>query len=198
GGAGSAGAVEALGAAVGAVAGRAPLSEVEARMRSLEAELADAATELRHAHEHLEDDPARLAVVRDRRQLLAGLRRKYGDTLADVIAFAEAARSRRAELESHEERVAALEAEREGARAALAAAEGAIGASRRAAAPRLARAVEANLHDLALPRARLEVMVGSTDPGDEVTFLLGANPGEPALPLAKVASGGELSRAMLA
>jgi DNA repair protein RecN (Recombination protein N) len=195
---GTAGAVEALGLAVDAVAGRGPLSEVEARLRSLEAELADVATELRRAHEHLEDDPARLAVVRDRRQLLAGLRRKYGDTLADVIAFAEAARSRRAELESHEERVTALEAEREGARAALAAAEGAVGAARRAAAPRLARAVQGNLRDLALPRARLEVMVGSTDPGDEVTFLLGANPGEPALPLAKVASGGELSRAMLA
>ena len=195
---GTAGAVEALGVAVDAVAGRAPLADVEARLRSLEAELADAATELRHAHEQLEDDPARLAIVRDRRQLLVGLRRKYGDTLADVITFAEAARSRRTELESHEERVAALEAERADAEAALAAAEGAVGASRRAAAPRLARAVEANLHDLALPRARLEVMVGSTDPGDDVTFLLGANPGEPALPLAKVASGGELSRAMLA
>jgi DNA repair protein RecN (Recombination protein N) len=195
---GAAGAVETLGAAVDAVAGRGPLAEVEARLRSLEAELADVATELRQAHEHLEDDPARLAVVRERRQLLAGLRRKYGDTLADVITFAEAARARRAELESHEERVAALEAERERAGQALVASEGAVGAARRAAAPRLARAVEANLHDLALPRARLEVMVGSTDPGDEVTFLLGANPGEPALPLAKVASGGELSRAMLA
>ncbi len=195
---GTAGAVEALGVAVDAVAGRVPLADVEIRLRSLEAELADVATELRQAHEHLEDDPARLAVVRDRRQLLAGLRRKYGDTLADVIAFAESARSRRAELESHEERVAALESERDGARAALAAAERAVGASRRAAAPRLARAVQNNLRDLALPRARLEVMVGATDPGDEVTFLLGANPGEPALPLAKVASGGELSRAMLA
>ncbi|HEY1635031.1 MAG TPA: DNA repair protein RecN [Acidimicrobiales bacterium] len=195
---GAAGAVESLGAAVDAVAGRGPLAEVEARLRSLEAELADVATELRQAHEHLEDDPARLAVVRERRQLLAGLRRKYGDTLADVIAFGESARARRAELESHEERVAALEAERERAGQALVESEGAVGAARRAAAPRLARAVEANLHDLALPRARLEVMVGSTDPGDEVTFLLGANPGEPALPLAKVASGGELSRAMLA
>src|SRR5206468_1503894 len=85
--AGGAGAVEALGTAVGALAGRVPLAEVETRLRSLEAELADAATELRQVHELLEDDPARLAVVRDRRQLLAGLRRKYGDTLADVLAF---------------------------------------------------------------------------------------------------------------
>jgi DNA repair protein RecN (Recombination protein N) len=192
------GAVEALGAAVDAVAGRAPLADIETRLRSLEAELADAASELRQAHEKLEDDPERLAVVRERRQVLAGLRRKYGDTLTDVIAFAEAARSRRAELESHEDRVALLEADRERATADLAAAEAAVGAARRDAAPRLARAVQANLRELAMPRAHLHVEVGSTDPGDDVTFMLGANPGEPTLPLAKVASGGELSRAMLA
>jgi DNA repair protein RecN (Recombination protein N) len=192
------GAVEALGAAVDAVAGRAPLADIETRLRSLEAELADAASELRQSHEKLEDDPERLAVVRERRQVLAGLRRKYGDTLTDVIAFAEAARSRRAELESHEDRVALLEADRERATADLAAAEAAVGAARRDAAPRLARAVQANLRELAMPRAHLHVEVGSTDPGDDVTFMLGANPGEPTLPLAKVASGGELSRAMLA
>jgi DNA repair protein RecN (Recombination protein N) len=192
------GAVEALGTAVDAVAARAPLADIETRLRSLEAELADAASELRQAHEQLEDDPERLAAVRDRRQVLAGLRRKYGDTLGDVIAFAQSARARRGELESHEERVAALEADREGATAALAAAEAAVGAGRRDAAPRLARAVQDNLRELAMPRAHLHVEVGSTDPGDDVTFMLGANPGEPALPLAKVASGGELSRAMLA
>lgn len=194
----SAGAVEALGSAVGALAGRAPLAELETRLRSLEAELADAASDLRKLHEELEDDPARLAAVRDRRQLLAGLRRKYGDTLADVLVFAEAARARRVELESHEERVASLEAERERAVSALAAAEAGLGGARRDAAPRLAQAIEANLRELALSRARLEVVVGSADPGDDVTFLLGANPGEPALPLTKVASGGELSRTMLA
>jgi DNA repair protein RecN (Recombination protein N) len=195
---GARGAVEALGAAVGALAGRPPLAGLETRLRSLEAELGDAASDLRTAHEQLEDDPARLAEVRERRQLLATLRRKYGDTLTEVLAFAEAARVRRAELESHEERVASLEAERKRAVAALASAEAAVGSARRVAAPRLAHAVEANLRELALPRARIEIAVGDTDPGDEVTILLGANPGEPALPLAKVASGGELSRTMLA
>jgi DNA repair protein RecN (Recombination protein N) len=58
--------------------------------------------------------------------------------------------------------------------------------------------VQSRLRSLALPRARLEVTVGPDDPGDDVTFLLGANPGEPLLPLGKVASGGELARAMLA
>jgi DNA repair protein RecN (Recombination protein N) len=194
----AAGAIEAVGEAVGAVAGRPPLAEIEGRLRAVEAELVDAASGLRHAQEQMDDDPERLAAVRARRQLLADLRRKYGDTLAEVMAFAETARQRRAELESHESRVAALEAERESGRADLAAAQQAVGAARRSAAPALARAVEANLRRLAMPKARLEVVVGAEDPGEEVSFLLGANAGEPALPLAKVASGGELSRAMLA
>ncbi len=58
--------------------------------------------------------------------------------------------------------------------------------------------MQTNLRELAMPRAHVQVAVGGTDPGDDVTFMLGANPGEPALPLTKVASGGELSRAMLA
>ena len=62
----------------------------------------------------------------------------------------------------------------------------------------MAGAVEANLRELAMPRAVVELAVGDEDPGDDVSFLLGANPGERTLPLAKVASGGELARAMLA
>ena len=73
-----------------------------------------------------------------------------------------------------------------------------VGRARRRGAPDLARAVEQRLQTLAMPRARLEVTVGEADPGDDVSFLLGANPGEAVLPLAKVASGGELARAMLA
>ena len=72
-----------------------------------------------------------------------------------------------------------------------------IGRARRAAAPRLAEEVEANLRTLALPKARLQVDVGP-DPGHDVRFQLAANPGGPLLPLRKVASGGELARTMLA
>ncbi len=74
-------------------------------------------------------------------------------------------------------------------------------AARRAAAPRLAAAVEEKLHQLAMPNAAIAVEVGRSDddhPGDEVRFLLSANPGSPLLPLNRVASGGELARAMLA
>ena len=93
---------------------------------------------------------------------------------------------------------AALEAERVAARAEVEAQERVVAAARRAAAPQLAAAVEAHLPELALPKARLDVEVGPATPGDDVAFLLAANPGSPSLPLAKVASGGELARAMLA
>jgi DNA repair protein RecN (Recombination protein N) len=148
--------------------------------------------------ENLEDDPDRLAEIGTRRQLLGELRRKYGATLAEVIAFREETRARVAELGSHDARAAALDRERTEAEAELAAAELELWEARRAAAPGLATAVEAELQELAMPRARFVVEVAPEPPGDTVTWMLGANPGEPVLPLAKVASGGELARTMLA
>src|SRR5690606_21093056 len=143
-------------------------------------------------------DPERLEVIRTRRQLLHDLRRKYGETLAEVLAYQAEAEARLAELEHHDQRAAELdaalaEAKRREATAAAAVAE----ARRRATAP-LAAAVQEHLASLAMPRARLEVQVDGPDPGDEVSILLAANPGSPPLPLTKVASGGELARTMLA
>ncbi len=192
------GAIDLVGEAVEALAHHPALSEHEARLRSVAAELNDATTELRLAAERFEEDPERLVAVRERRQLLRGLVRKHGDHLADVLAFATATRARIAELESGDEVRAALEAERAARAAELAAAEEAVGDQRRAAAPALAREVEAHLHELALGAARIEVNLPAAGIADEVELLLGANPGEPALPLAKVASGGELARSMLA
>ena len=192
------GAVDAVGAAVAACAGRRPFAGAESRLRGLAAELADAAADLRAAVEGVVVDPDRLDEVRARRQLLRELCRKYGEGLSDVIAYREQARARLAELEGHDLRVAALETERAEARAEEATAAAVVGRARRQAAPALAAAVEQHLRSLAMPGARLEVTVGDEDPGDDVTFLLSANPGEEALPLAKVASGGELARCMLA
>lgn len=197
GGYGDDGASGALAVALGASAGHPPLAEVRERLRGVQAELDDLAGEVRRLADALEDDPDRLAEVRARRQLLRELRRKYGDSLEEVIAFAEGARRQLAELESHEATLAELEAQRARGEAELAAAEAAVGRVRRAGAADFAKAVESQLQALAMARARFEVRVGD-GAGDEVTFLLGANPGEPALPLAKVASGGELARAMLA
>ena len=206
--AGDGGAGDSLAAAVGAVAGRGPLAVVERRMRDLAAEAADVATELRLAAEGLEDDPERLEAVRARRARLRELCRKYGDSLAEVVAFGARAAARLTELASSRERAEALAAERSAAAAAVAQAEAAVRAARTAAAPRLAAAVAARLGELAMDGARLEVAVGSRVPGDEgpgdegpgddVVFLLAANRGEAPLPLAKVASGGELARTMLA
>jgi DNA repair protein RecN (Recombination protein N) len=194
--------IDRLGDAVGLLGnpgpGPGPLVEHLERLRALSAELADVATELRLTAETLEDDPARLSWVRARRQLLRELRRKYGDQLGDVMAFAEQARTRLDELASSEVRAAALDRDRTEALAVLAQAEDSLGRARRAAAPRLAGAVEGQLRRLAMPRAAFEVEVGAGPAGEQVTWLLGANAGEPPLALTKVASGGELARTMLA
>jgi DNA repair protein RecN (Recombination protein N) len=194
---GEGGVTDGLAAAIAALADRPPFIEVAQRLRAALTEITEAAADGRAVGESIDDDPEALARVRARRQLLHELQRKYGDGLAEVVAFRDDARARFDELVSHEERAAALEAEGAAIDAEVARAEAAIGQARRAAAPRLAAAVQAGLHELAMPKARFEVVVGETDPGDEVTFLLGANPGEPSLPLTKVASGGELARTML-
>ena len=168
------------------------------RLVALGVELDDVVGELRTGLEALEEDPARLEEVRARRQLLHELRRKYGDTLADVMAYHAEADARLADLASHDERRARLETERAEALAAEAAAASAVGTVRRAAAPELGRAVQSHLGELAMGKAQVEVTVSEDPEGREVAFLLAANLGEPPLPMAKVASGGELARAMLA
>lgn len=191
------GALEPLGRAVSALAGRPAFAEWAVRLRAVQAELDDVAGDLRSVLEGWQDDPARLAEVQARRQHLADLRRKYGATLAEVVAYGEAAAAQLAELEGAAAAAEALEARRAGAREDVAREAAALAAVRRDAAPRLAAAVASRLRELAMPGARLEVAVGGAA-GEEVTFLLGANPGEPVQPLARVASGGELARAMLA
>ncbi|MCU1486465.1 MAG: recN [Actinomycetia bacterium] len=192
------GAADAVNIALAALTDRPAFTELAERLRSLAAELADAGAEARDLGEAVEEDPERLAEVQARRSLLRDLRRKYGETLADVLAFASDARARLAELESHDARAAALDAERSAAVAAVEAAAAVVAKARRKAAPKLAAEVEVRLRELAMPRAEVRVEVDGPGPADEVRFLLAANPGEATLPLAKVASGGELARAMLA
>ncbi len=195
---GDGGAADALGLALSALVGRPGLASFEPRLRSLQAEISDASGDLRDAGEALDENPERLAELRARRQLLRELQRKYGESLTDVMAFASSVEARLDELESHDERVTQLEAERTGVDKDIARAAASVSSQRRAAAPRLASAIEGHLQQLALERARFEIRVDGDDPGDAVVFLLAANPGEPALPLTKVASGGELARTMLA
>lgn len=177
------------------------LREVGDSLDSVVSQVDDVGTELRALLEAAEEDPGRLEEIRLRRQLFRDLRRKYGETLAEVSAFGREAATRLAELEGHAERVAQLSTLREEVVAELHEAQLAVGAIRRGKAAALALDVEKRLADLAMGSARVSVSVGDAagDPaGDNVVFLLAANPGSPALPLTKVASGGELARTMLA
>jgi DNA repair protein RecN (Recombination protein N) len=183
---------------IGAVGGRGPFAELEARLRSAAAEVTEAAHDLRDAAEGIADDPERLVAIRQRRQLLAELRRKYGDTLAQVLDERESIRRRLDELLGHDARAEALDAELTEARRAESSAAAAVAKARKAAAPVLAGGVQERLRGLAMPSARVEVVVDGDGPADDVRFLLAANPGAPPAPIAKVASGGELSRATLA
>jgi DNA repair protein RecN (Recombination protein N) len=196
------GAIDALGEAIGALGAKGPFGDLADRLRIVQEEASELAGELRTRAEAVVDDPDRLAAVHERRRLLAELRRKYGDDLAAVLDYRKEIAERLAELESWEGRAAALEAEAERHDRAAAAAARRLGAARRAAAERLGPAVTDHLRQLAMPRAEFAVRVDEaevTDDGaDHVVFLLAANPGEPPLPLARVASGGELARTMLA
>ena len=191
------GAAAEVAAAAVALDGRRPFEALASRLRDVLAELTDVASEVRSVGEGIEQDPDRQAEVRERRRFLHELRRKYGETLDEVMAYRDESTARLAELDDRDRRAATLDAERGEALVAVAAAEAVVGAARRAAAPDLAAATEAHLAELAMPKARMVIDVGP-DPGDDVTFLLAANPGAPPLPLARTASGGELARSMLA
>ena len=188
---------EALGEAVSRLDPFEPLAGVAGRLRQLVEEAGDTSAELRRLADEVREDPVRLAEVVERRALLAGLRRRFGATLADVMAFGDEARARLAALRDAEGAALRLGAELEAAREVERAEAARLGECRRRAAPALAEAVTAELRRLAMPNAGVHLRVGA-DPGDEVDYLLAVNSGVTPAPLAQVASGGELSRTMLA
>lgn len=193
-----AGARDLLATAAQVLAGRAAFDEARARLEAAAVDLADVAHALRAEVEGWEDDPGRLGEVQERRRLLGGLRRKYGEDLAAVLAFAAGGAARLAALEDAEGEGARLQAEHDARSSELAEAEAAVRAVRAEAATGFGTAVGARLAHLAMPGARLEVRVAAAGAGEPVELLLGANVGEPVQPLARAASGGELARAMLA
>lgn len=150
-------------------------------------------------------DPARLAVVQERRAALIGLLRKYGPTLDDVFSWQEKSSARLSELSSDDSRIEALTAERESLAPQVLELARRMSASRAEAAGRLSKLVTAELAALSMPHARLDVQVTSREKDkltpqglDDVDFLFAANNGMQPRPLNKGASGGELSRLMLA
>jgi DNA repair protein RecN (Recombination protein N) len=184
--------------------------------------LSDVAADVASYAARLDTDPARLAAVSERRAALTSLTRKYGETIDEVLAWAEAGSVRLLELDSTDERIDQLRAEQATLRQALDVEAGRLTAARQKAAKRLGSVVTDELALLAMPHARVSVDVRAqeieshdglaanvlqvggrwlraTASGvDEVELLLAANTGADARPLHKGASGGELSRVMLA
>jgi DNA repair protein RecN (Recombination protein N) len=194
------------------------LADLAERLAEASYLLSDVAADLASYAASVDTDPARLAAVQERQGRLAALTRKYGDTAAEVIAWAERAALRLADLDGEDERVAELGAEHDRLRSKLAATAAEVTMARSAAAEKFAKEVSAELADLAMPHAAITVAVNQAEAGDErsglviggrclaygatgvdeVELLLAPHLGAPARPLAKGASGGELSRVMLA
>jgi DNA repair protein RecN (Recombination protein N) len=195
-------------------------AELADRLAEISYLLSDIAADVASYASRVESDPVRLAAVSERRAALTALTRKYGETVDEVLAWAEDAAPRLNELDHTDDRIEELRAEREDLRRRLGDLAGRLSGARTQAATRLAAEVTAELGLLAMPHARIEVAVGQqelsgeaeadglpvgdrmlrfTSTGvDDVEFLLAANVGSEPRPLAKVASGGELSRVMLA
>jgi len=182
----------------------APLAQ---RLDALVAELDDLAAALRDYIDTLDVDAAHRDALELRHDKLTELMRKYGGSADEVLAHLEEARARLAALEGFVADEESLAAAAMAAQAAAVAAAERLGAARRRHAPRVAARIEEELRSLALPHATFRIEVTSRDDGwdalgptgaDEVEFVFGANPGVPPRPLRETASGGELSRAMLA
>ena len=181
------------------------LDELAARLGEAYAIADDASSGIRAYRDGVEHDSAALDAVLGRLTVLSGLAKKYGPRLEDVIATRDRAEAAIAAQDAGEERTAAVERELEEARLRLICAAERLDAVRREAAPLFVSELGAAVADLCMDGARFEVAFTpleyenwTADGAQRTEFLYAAAPGQPARPLAKIASGGELSRVMLA
>ncbi len=192
------------------------MADAAATGQGLLEELSDLARALQGYADGLEFNPQRLIEVEERLALIGNLQRKYGDTTAEILAFAAAAQTELDELSNWEAQTAELEAEEEKLLREIGALGAELSQARVAAGEQMARQVEAELAQLSMGRARFAVSAEMEDQEDgaylpdgrrvaydsrgldRVEFLISANPGEPVKPMARVASGGETARLMLA
>ncbi len=188
----------------GAAAIDPALQPLATRLDALLYEAQDLAGELRAQLASLEGSPGRLEQVEERLAQFARLERKHGGTIEEVLAHAERCRRRRDELAHADEALETAQAELAQARAELDELAHRARAARERAAPALAEAVRERLAELAMPDAHFEVALGERDEGcgprgaDAVELLISPNAGVAPAPLRETASGGELSRVMLA
>lgn len=166
------------------------------------ASLRDLQASLSRYTDRVDLDPARLAQLEERLNLIHSLKRKYGASLAEVIAFGAEAKSRLTSLEQRDIELARLNAELAKLDAELGRTGRELTAARRKVIPKLTKAASRQLQDLGFEQSELGVSLAVTAPTacgcDEVEFQFAPNPGEPARPLRAIASSGEMSRVMLA
>ncbi|MHB8190207.1 MAG: DNA repair protein RecN [Ferrimicrobium sp.] len=170
------------------------VGDLDRRVGAVVDELNDVATDARHASELLEEDPERLSILEARQAELLRLKRRFGQTLMEVIEARSERRSQLDELSSYEDRRVAIESELEELSIDCEAAYAALALARTEAAKRLESVLHATLASVALEHAVLQITVEGLQP----SILFSANPGFALAPLERVASGGELSRLMLA
>ena len=180
-------------------------TEAVQQLTSARAIVDDLADTLRDYSEGINASPDRLAEIEDRLVTLDRLKRKYGNTIAEVISFAESVATKLAEVEDRDEILKQLRVELAEARAGYVTAAQALTENRQSAAGRLAKLAERQINDLAM-KVRFEVTVSrqqnesvwAAHGWDAVEYRIATNPGEPLKPLDEIASGGEMSRVMLA
>ena len=180
-------------------------TEAAQQIQSARATVNDLAGSLRDYAEGINASPERLAEIEDRLAQFDRLKRKYGKTVSEVIAFGEDIARKLAEVEDRDEMLNTLRAEVDKTSATYRAAAAALTLERKAAAARLARLAEAQINSLAM-KVHFEIVVNSgedsarwTSSGwDQVEYRIATNLGEPLKPLHEIASGGEMSRVMLA
>ncbi len=211
---------ELLGQVVHALSGLTRLdpsqNELSEQAQALLDDLSDLTIRLRDYLENIEFNPKRLDAVEERLALIQGLSRKYGETIPEVLAFAEEAQRQLDTITHASERIEELNAEQEALLAQLGEEGQALSVLRQAAAAELSQGIETELQDLHMSGARFKVAFEQReDPEgvmlpdgrraafdasglERVEFLIAPNPGEGFKPLAKIASGGETSRLMLA
>ena len=158
--------------------------------------------ELSRYADKVDVDPARLAEVEERLNLIHSLKRKYGATLAEIIAFGDEAKEKLQSLESRDAELARLKAAMEKLDSEILTAGKKLSAARKKIIPQLAKAVSIQLEDLGFKQSKFDVMITATEISssglDAIEFQFAPNLGEPAKPLRAIASSGEMARVMLA
>jgi DNA repair protein RecN (Recombination protein N) len=159
-------------------------------------------SELSHYAERISLDPARLAELEERLDLIHSLKRKYGANIAEIITFGDEAKKKLQALESRDEELARLNAELQKLDAEISKAGQALSVRRKKIIPQLAKAVSKQLDDLGFKQSKFDIAIASAEMSasglDAIEFQFAPNPGEPAKSLRAIASSGEMARVMLA